>query len=372
MLLVAGPLPQVLKFMQIVCLIVLPVLLAALFLTIYLHRRNKKTAEKKPLDPLQSGTPERVGYTNEKGEFILIDHSRLIREYKRRLSAGNARYMIIKNDLSNLREKYHATARYVRILSLINKNSIMENLNGTLPPQLLEEVNKIASETASEKKDLQSRLAKQEEINERLERQNNSLKERIGVLESSPDEQAEALKKLSEENLDLKERVAGLEYLEEVLEEKKVQINFLQEQLEHRVKAGHEAERQRRQALTDYENVQQENQSLIQRMNEMESELNRLKETESLVRQREVELDEKEQLLKAGQGEISYLQSMLAEANRQHEFTAASLADSNEREAKLKDELEGARIHIDQLDQRLQASKQMMKRIQAAISEEPV
>src|SRR5690606_41976013 len=78
-------------------------------------------------------------------------------DLKRRLSAGNARYMVMKNDLSNLREKYHATARYVRILSLINKNSIMENLNGTLPPQLLEEVNKIASETASEKKELQSR-----------------------------------------------------------------------------------------------------------------------------------------------------------------------------------------------------------------------
>ena len=66
---------------------------------------------------------------------------------------------------------------------------------------------------------------------------------------------------------------------------------------------------------------------------------------------------------------ISYLQSLLAEANRQHEFTAASLADSNEREAKLKDELEGARIHIGQLHQRLQASKQMMNRIQAVTSE---
>src|SRR5690606_31090868 len=130
--------------------------------------------------------------------------------------------------------------------------------------------------------------------------------------------------------------------------------------------------RQRSQALTDHDRMHQENQSLMQRMEEMGSELSRLKETESLFRQRETELDEKEQLLKAGQGEISYLQSMLAEGNRQHEFTAAALADSNERAAKLKDELEGARIHIEQLDQRLQASKQMMKRIHAAISEECV
>lgn len=314
-------------------------------------------------------SPERVGYTNDNGQFILIDHSKLIMEYKRRLSFANAKCRAVQYDYASLQESYAATARYIRILSLTNKNDNMENLNGQIPAQLLEEVNRIAHETTAEKKELHARLLKMEQECGRLARENHSLKEKVELFKVPGDEREAALERMREENLSLKDRIAGLEYLEEAIEEKRKQINFLQEQLEMRVKAGYQGEQQRQLAVSELQQLREAHEDAHARLQQIGEELTHAKEFEIIVREHEAALEETRQLLSAGKGEISYLQSLLEEERRNHAFTSAALEDGNDREARLQEQLAAAVEHAEHIEQRLQATRQMVKRIQAAVNE---
>ena len=52
------------------------------------------------------------------------------------------------------------------------------------------------------------------------------------------------IQKWEEEKAELKKRISEQEYLKDVLEEKKLQISFLQQQLEQRIKNHHLVEQQ--------------------------------------------------------------------------------------------------------------------------------
>src|SRR5882672_6183732 len=119
MLLVAGPTPEFLKFIQILCWIVLPVLVLIVLVTVFLHYRKKRkepdkenTAASK--DKFMQASPEQVGYTNGDGQYVLFDHSNLIREYKNRLIHSHACVTALERDLTNMEAKYVALAGYVQ------------------------------------------------------------------------------------------------------------------------------------------------------------------------------------------------------------------------------------------------------------------
>jgi|GEM_PF-800542 len=368
MLLAAGPLPDVLKFMQILGWIILPILGTTVLITIFFHRRRKNVSPEDNSILPDVTSSETFGYTNDKGELVILDHSKLVKDYRKRLSTEIAKCMAVQNDLSLIKEKYSATARYARILYLTHKNQTMENLENQLPEQFGDEINRIANENTREKKELLSRIDKYQQISEKLERENLSLKEQLQLACSTDDEKMNSLKKWMEENNHLKEKLSTLEYLSDVVDEKNAQIGFLQQQLDLRVKNFHQAEQGRNAAVSELERLRPESQEYADKVTLLYAELQQLRDIEGRLRQLEAELQEKEQLLSAGTGEVSYLKSLLNESKQQNEIIDAALADAKEREAGLIERLEEAQSHNHHLEQHLQSNKQLFRRVYRELS----
>ena len=364
MLLVAGPMPELFRFLQILSWIILPMLTAAAGLTIYFHFRNKKEKANNAFDDSKA---DRLAYKNENGDMVYFDHSALIREYKKRLSTAKAKNTAMQKDLSILTDKYAATARYARILFLTNKTSNMENLNDQFSSQLHEEIEKIAKENTTEKQAMQQKIEQLEQSISRLVHTNKSLNEQIKLSSASDDEKLKALQTANEELADLKEKLMGLEYLEEVLDEKKSQITFLQDQLENRIRAGHQLEHQRAGLSGEVDRLRNENLSLSGRIDILSSQAENAARLEALTISQKVEIEEKEQLLAAGAGELSYLKSQISELKNQHEMTAAALADCTDRESRLQDLLTNEQNKSAHLHHKLQTANTLLRRIQKEI-----
>ena len=216
------------QFFQILCWIVIPAFLITALVTVYLHyKKRKKEIAIDEEEKLLSASPELVGYTKGDGEFVCFDHSPLISEYKKRLSFNHARYSALRHDFEKLEEKYAGLASYA-VINFSNKNSIdMEHPYEQMPQQMQEEIQRLSDRYSQEKEELLARLQQMNQAYTSLEEENESLSEQLKLQSAGAEEEHSILSKWKEENNQLKEKVAEQEYIREVFQEKKLQIEFL-------------------------------------------------------------------------------------------------------------------------------------------------
>ena len=280
MLLATGAFTELIRFFQIVGWIILPVMMIAGGLTTYLHYRRKKRLQAEDDTPFEFellSPPESIHYKRSDGEYILFDHSALFRKYKRMLTYNRARYTALRHDFSALATKYSSlvtkgqhpsedmhstsTSRRNRLTSV---NPQISTLNSTaMQPynesmNQEEEINLLRQVFEAERLHWQSQMAELNDSYCRLEQENQLLMERKNI-ENAPDDERQALlAALKDEKEKLLDQIFEQAYLAEVLEDKKSQIGFLQEQLEQRVIASHQAERDRQLAMEERNGLQQE------------------------------------------------------------------------------------------------------------------
>ena len=154
MLLATGSAFDFVKFIQILCWIILPVFLLAALLTVFLHYRKKKREKaeaENDEEGFMHGSPELLGYTKGDGEYVFFDHSSLISEYKKKLSYNHARYTALHHDFDKLEIKYAMLAQYTSSIINNKKNTNMENLHEPVPQYLEKEINKMSKDYAEEK-----------------------------------------------------------------------------------------------------------------------------------------------------------------------------------------------------------------------------
>lgn len=121
-----------------------------------------------------------------------------------------------------------------------------------------EEINLLRQVFEAERLQWQSQMVELNESYRRLEQENQLLMERRNIEDAPDDERQALLAALKDEKEKLLDQLSEQAYLAEVLEDKKTQIGFLQEQLEQRVMASHQAERERQLAMEDRDSLQQE------------------------------------------------------------------------------------------------------------------
>ncbi len=306
MLLVAGPSPEFLKFIQILTWIVLPVLASAIIITIYLHykkkRRNAQTDVTTDED-FMLANPELVGYTKGDGEYILFDHSPLIREYKDRLLFHHARYSALQHDFGKLESRYALLIDYASFsfdTDSKHKKHTMENPQMAVTPGSLEPM-------------------------------------------------------------------AEHDYLKDLLTEKKAQIEFLQSQLEQRIVHQHHAEQQRMQALSEKEDVLRQMKELQAQVDSLQQDLlGRQEEADKLqvkICQQEEQLEARQENVHSKQDQITYLENQLKEAREQNELLNATAADHRDQALALQQQLSDEQSRNQYIEEKLSASKQAMRRI---------
>jgi chromosome segregation ATPase len=371
MLLAAGLLIEFAEFLQIISWIVLPVLFIAIGLTIFVHyrsRKKKKQSTGSPVADTLLPSLESSPYPAS-GAYVLFDHSGLIRQYKNKLSYNHARYAALKQDFDKLELKYSAiinnTGDANKRSNKFNhpKKSEMENMNG----QLQETIQKMNEEFATEKKELISRLEQLDRSYKSLEAENESLLEQINMQSATGDEKEIIVNRWKEENALLKAELQEKAYLKDLVDEKKAQIEFLQNQVDHRLRSFHQAEQQREEMKAELEKAKQAQRYVNSHTDAMKTELAQKQENIerliNIIEEKDSELTEQQQVMLSKQDRITYLESVLQEFKQQNEILHASVADGHDRAGVLNQQLEDERSRIALVEQRLSVNKQILQRV---------
>ena len=235
------------KFLQIFLWISIPALLIGMLITTVIHYKNKR--KKKNLEEPLFFESEGSGAGYDDVSLMPLNlflHGD--KEEKRRimnyLSHSNARYIAIQKDFKVLSEKY----QQLRVNSYQNfetkKNKTMETIHTDLQQIPYEQIDPTQQEYELEKKELLAELNQLTISFENLEKENVNLREQLNVYCDNGTGFTSMIQKWDEEKAELKKRINEQEYLKDVLEEKKQQIVFLQQQLEQRIKNHHLEEQQ--------------------------------------------------------------------------------------------------------------------------------
>ena len=370
MLLATGSAFDFVKFIQILCWIILPVFLLAGLLTIFIHYRKKKIEKienENGDEEFMHGSPELLGYTKGDGEYVFFDHSSLISEYKKRLSCNYAKYTALHHDLEKLETKYTMLAQYT--ISIINnkKHSNMENLHEPMPPHIEKEIKKVTAEYEAEKKELLARMEQLGNSYQNLEEEHQSLVEKASMETVSDEERTAIINRWREENIALKDKVAEQEYLKEIVQEKKMQIDFLQNQLEQRIRNNSQEENQRNQLLTSLDESKNANEIAQKQIEALKIELNRQQEESNklqmVLNEKEELLAERQQLLASKLDHITWLENTLHESKEQNEILNASVADSRDLVAAFQEQLSQEQLRTQSIEQKLSSNKQLLQRL---------
>ena len=375
MLLAIGPSFEFVKFLQVLGWIILPVSLVAVIITIILHYRKKRSGiihSENEEEKLISASPELLGYTKGDGEYVFFDHSSLIGEYKSRLSYNHARYTALRHDFNKLQIKYADLASYTATKFVHHKTKNMENTYDQMPQPLQDEMAKLAASYKVEKQELLSRLEHLNQSAQKMEAENKFLQDQLNIQTVSDDEKAIILGRLKEENSILKEKIAEQQYLHEILEEKKAQIEFLQNQLENRIKNNHQSEQQRVKITAELEEERVQHVKTLHLIDLLKNELLQKQEEadkfQMVLCGKEEELVEKQQQLNSKMDHITWLESVLQETKQHNEILHASSMDDKNHVASLQEQFSSEQSRVQYLEQKLLANKQLMQRLHKELS----
>jgi len=279
-----------LQFLQILLWIAIPAIIIGMTITTLVHFRNKKRNGKKEEDQLivENHATQYAGYDDfsllPQGVYLPGSQDE-VKGIIHNLFHSKARYMAIQKDYEILNRKYERLHVNIQQYSNTNKNKTMETIKTHMQPALHEQIESIKHQHEMEKKELYDELTQLTQAYENLEKDNNSLREQLVAYSSDDNKTTAVIQKWEAEKAELKKRISEQEYLRDVLEEKKLQIGFLQQQLEQRIKNHHLVEQQFRELGIKFMEVkeeleikQQSEKEFQSGINEKEQEIIKLKE----------------------------------------------------------------------------------------------
>src|SRR4030095_13685113 len=153
-------------------------------------------------------------------------------------------------------------------------------------------------------------------------------------------------------------------YLLEMVEEKKAYINFLQQQMEHRIVGQHQSEKKAAEAIAQLEGLRMTIETAQQALNTtVEQKQEEVEKLNATVLDKEEQLKERKQLLTSKLDHITYLENVLHETKQQNELLTASIADEKRLSTSLQEKLDHEQSKIKYLEQKLNSKKQMLKRL---------
>lgn len=330
------------RFIQVILWIVLPILLLSSLVTYLIHRTKLKKARSttNTEGPSFFTSMENPGH----GAYVLFDHSGLIRKYRNKLSYNQARYFALKHDFDKLEAKYVAMANSYSSLRDNNKKYTMNTTSIS---------GRNENEYMAENKELAERLEQLTQSYKTLEEENESLLEQINLQTASEDEKSMIVNRWREENTILKNKAAEQEYLQDIVEEKKRQIDFLQQQLEQRIRSYHHSEQQQSALKKEQEHYKEVQQDHLKELDALRNELTRKEEL----------LAEKTIALSAQADQSAYMENVLAELKQQNDLLNAALADSRDATTALQGQLALEQSRVATAEQKLASNRQMLQRL---------
>jgi chromosome segregation ATPase len=320
------------QFLQIVLWIAVPGTIIAIAITTVLHYRRKKALLNEPeLEPVDSRLymagdmgqiPDWLASTNPDNTSLLKKYEREVRRYKEN-------YAALEQDFRSLEDKY---------ADLLNKAYHNDQSGNEAIDKLHQEIKgyklKIAQlQQAIDFRD-ESKPAENGKGSDPMEL--HDLRIRFAQLE--------------EENTSLKGKLEESQYMRDLLDEKKAQTEFLQQQLELRIKNYHLLEKQTSGASTELAQLR----AAAEEFNSKEQALL-------------VDLEQKHEAIRSQAEHIKKLESGLDELHQQQSALQTFIDDKQSIINKLENAFNEEHEKTKQLEQKLELSNQLFARIYAEL-----
>ena len=353
-----------LKFLQILLWIGIPAFVIAMLVTTLIHYNNKRKKARKQEE--QSMIFEKSNSFSGYDDFSLIPPGVYLPGSKHevkgiihRLFHSNARYIAIRKDFEMLNEKYKRLhVNNHQHSETINKET-METIQVDLQQTLQEQIQNIKEQHEVEKKELYAELTQLTEAFENLERDYNNLQEQLLAYSSDENKTTAVIQKWEVEKAELRKKISEQEYLKEVLEEKKIQIGFLQQQLEQRIKNHHLVEQQFRDLGMKFMEVKE--QLEIKEQSE--------KEFQASVHEKEQEIVLLKETIQTKADHAAQLEASLKTSEEQNVNFSLTVEDKNRFIEALQQQLVNCDTQKNELEKKLEKNNTLLKGFHRKLSD---
>ncbi len=371
------------QFLQIVLWIAVPATLIAIGLTIFFHYRRKKKqgglelafhdehgwSEKFLATP--ASTPVLQATAGDHPEALpdwlassIPDNTSLLKKYEQELRRYRENYGILEQDFRELEGRY---------TDLRNKAYHTDKESDTtLVEQLQQDIR-----TYKEKI---THLQQDHSLVQQLQEENNRLQLLVAATDTAgthhQDERILALQHLlaqaEAERKTLKEQLAGQQYLPDVLEERKAHIDFLQGQLEQRIKNYHTLEQQASESAAQLQQLQVTvngfDDQIQQLTNELGTRQQQAAEWQAALEHSREEGLEQQQILIAKAGHIEQLEHNVHTLQEQQGLLQTEIADQQDAMRTLQESLATEQQKAATLETKLELSSQLLLRIYSELA----
>lgn len=309
-------------FLQIVLWIAIPGTILAIVITTILHYRRKKRLALEP-EPEFAGPVSLLMSTGEIGQLPdwlasgNPENTNLLKKYEREIRRYKEDYNNLEQDFRALEEKYG---------DLLNKayhndqsgNEAMDRLHQEIKGYKL----KVAQlQQAIEYKEHNSEEGNTSSTQDPMELHNLRI----------------SISQLQEENTQLKEKLDDQQFMQDLLEEKKLQTDFLQQQLELRIKNYHQLEKQSGGASAELAQLRQ----VAEEFNGKEQALQQdLQQKQDAIREKTDQIQKLESGLEALQQQQATLQSVIDDKQDAIRELESNIGREQEKTKELENKLE--------------------------------
>ncbi|HEU5167589.1 MAG TPA: hypothetical protein VFU29_18720 [Chitinophagaceae bacterium] len=361
MLLLSDALIVFFKFLQIFLWISIPALLIGMFITTVIHYSNKRKKQKSEEQPFIFDNDDSCAGYDEVSlmPLNLQGNSQETKKIMSYLSFSNARYIAIQKDFKMLTEKYQQLQGISNKYSETKNNETMETIQTDLQEISYQQIDSIRQQHEIEKRELLAELDQLTVSFENLEKDNSSLRDQLNVYSENGTGFTTMIQKWEEEKAELKRRISEQEYLKDVLDEKKQQIVFLQQQLEQRIKNHHLVEQQFRELGIKF----------MEANEKLEIKDQSSKEFQAAVHDKEQEITFLKEAAHSATANAAQLEATIKELQEQNSKFSCELQEKNDLISDLQTQLEEANEAKIKLEERLERSQAFIKGFHRKLSD---
>jgi chromosome segregation ATPase len=180
------------------------------------------------------------------------------------------------------------------------------------------------------------------------------------------------LSKTEDEKTTLKNKITDQQYLQDVLQEKKLQIEFLQNQLEQRIRTFREVEKEAADKTVQVQQTQSQKENFEREMHALKEELKQQREEvsawqQAVERSRE-EIRQHQDSLRSKTGHIENLERNLHEVQQQQAVLQLVLDDKQNMISSLQETLNREQLKTKDLEGKLVTNNQLLSKIYGDLS----
>jgi len=349
------------KFLQIFLWISIPAFLVGLLITTVMHYKDKRKKQKASEHPfIFENDGSYAGYDDVSLMPLHLQGSDLeTKKIMNFLCFSNARYIAIQKDFKVLTDKYQQLQGNSYQNSETKNNETMETIQTDLQQLSHQQIDYIRQQHEIEKKELLAELDQLTVSFENLEKDNNSLRDQLNVYCESGTGFTSMIQKWEEEKADLKRRINEQEYLKDVLEEKKQQIIFLQQQSEQRIKNHHLVEQQFKDIGLKF----------MEANEKLEIKEQSVKEFQAAVHDKEQEIILLKEILQSATANAAQLETTIKELQEQNSKFSFGMEEKNKLVSDLQVQLADANEAKIKLEEKLERSQTFFKGFHRKLSD---